>query len=62
MSKEMENHNPQTYPFPDEVSYSIEYQKEHFWRCVYTSTPNESLHYKIVLPMQVKPAAVKPKK
>lgn len=59
--KKMNNNSSQTYPFPDEVSYSIEYQKEHFWRCVYTSTSNESLHYKIVLPIRVKPAAIKPK-
>lgn len=48
------------YPFPSEVSYSIGYQKKHFWRSVYTSTINESLHYKIVIPNTLKAITVTP--
>lgn len=52
--------NTKEHPFPMEVSYSIEYQKTHFWRCIYTSTTNESLHYKIVIPNTIKTVTVKP--
>lgn len=56
----MNNTSQSQLPFPKQVSYSIDYQKEHFWRCVYTSTSSEALHYKIVLPLQVKPVLTKP--
>lgn len=56
----MNNKAQSTYPFPKNVSYSIEYQKEHFWRCSYSSTSSEALYYKIVLPMYVKPVLTKP--
>ncbi|MFG1175860.1 hypothetical protein AAFN90_20175 [Erwiniaceae bacterium CAU 1747] len=43
-----------------ETSYSIEYQKEHFWRCRYTSTESPALHYKIILPLYIKPVVTAP--
>ncbi|HHQ6725416.1 TPA: hypothetical protein ACSTNG_005279 [Serratia fonticola] len=49
------------YTFPLEVTYPLEYQKENFWRCRYTSAENESLHYKIIIPLYVKPVLVTPK-
>ncbi|EDQ1684259.1 hypothetical protein GQB75_004633, partial [Salmonella enterica] len=46
--------------FPESVTYSFEHQKEHFWRCCYTSSDATSLHYKILLPLEVKPVRIKP--
>lgn len=46
--------------FPESVTYSFEYQQEHFWRCRYTSSDAMSLYYKILLPLEVKPVSIKP--
>ncbi|EAW9329080.1 hypothetical protein OK28_21835 [Salmonella enterica] len=46
--------------FPEKITYKFNYQKEHFWRCRYTSTNSKSLHYKILLPLTVKPVSVEP--
>lgn len=46
--------------FPESVTYSIEHQNEHFWRCRYTSSQVTSLYYKILLPQDVKPVRIKP--
>lgn len=46
--------------FPEKITYKFNYQKEHFWRCHYTSTNSKSLHYKILLPLTVKPVSVEP--
>ncbi|TDN52730.1 hypothetical protein EC843_102162 [Buttiauxella sp. JUb87] len=56
----MNNKTQSAYLFPQNVSYSIEYQKENFWRCVYSSTSSKALHYKVVLPLYVKPVLTKP--
>ncbi|MBJ6386874.1 hypothetical protein JJP69_06085 [Enterobacter cloacae] len=52
--------NGKVLSFPELVTYSFEYQKEHFWRCRYTSSESTSLYYKILLPLDVKPVGVKP--
>lgn len=53
-----ENNNEPS--FPGSVSYSFEYQKEHFQRCRYTSSEVTKLYCKIVLPLDVKPVSIKP--
>lgn len=45
---------------PESVTYGFEYQKEHFWRCRYTSSEVTSLYYKKLLPLDVKPVSIKP--
>ncbi|ELA4569404.1 hypothetical protein RFR07_001648 [Salmonella enterica] len=48
--------------FPESVTYTFEYQKEHFWRCRYTSSDGTSLYYRILLPLEVKPVSIKPER
>ena len=45
---------------PESVTYSFEYQKEHFLAMLYTSSEVTSLYYKILLPLDVKPVSIKP--
>lgn len=47
--------------FPDTITSTFDYQQNNFWRCRYTSTGSKSLHYKILLPLSVKPINVKAK-
>lgn len=46
--------------FPEAITYSFDYQQKHIWRCRYTSTDSRSLHYKILLPLSVKPVNIEP--
>lgn len=45
---------------PESVTYSFEYQKEHFLAMLYTSSEVTILYYKILLPLDVKPVSIKP--
>lgn len=47
--------------FPEAITYSFDYQQKHLWRCRYTSTGSRSLHYKIPLPLSVKPVNIEPR-
>ncbi|MFL4214761.1 hypothetical protein P9423_22705 [Enterobacter mori] len=47
--------------FPEAITYSFDYQQKHLWRCRYTSTGSSSLHYKIPLPLSVKPVNIEPR-
>lgn len=46
--------------FPEAITYSFDYQQKHIWRCRYTTTGSGSLHYKILLPLSVKPVNIEP--
>ncbi|HCJ7758714.1 TPA: hypothetical protein NV424_002517 [Citrobacter freundii] len=46
--------------FPEKITYSFDYQEKHFWRCRYTSANSKSLHYKILLPLAVRPIIIEP--
>lgn len=46
--------------FSEKITYKFNYQEKHFWRCRYTSTNSNSLHYKILLPLTVKPISMDP--
>ncbi|HDR2756236.1 TPA: hypothetical protein QCJ76_004898 [Enterobacter asburiae] len=47
--------------FPEIITFSSDYQQKQLWRCRYTSTNSRSLHYKILLPLNVKPVNIEPK-
>ncbi|KNC91324.1 hypothetical protein [Trabulsiella odontotermitis] len=57
----MKEHSSDVMFFPEVITYSSDFQKEHLWRCRYTSTNSKSLHYKILLPLNVKPVSIEPK-
>ncbi|EIC5054165.1 hypothetical protein K9Z21_004489, partial [Salmonella enterica] len=46
--------------FPEKITYDFDYQKKHFWRCRYTSASLKGLHYKILLPLTVRPIIIEP--
>lgn len=46
--------------FPETITYTFDYQQKNFWRCRYTSAKAKSLHYTILLPLDVKPISVEP--
>ncbi|HEC5282980.1 TPA: hypothetical protein R3V32_004492 [Enterobacter cloacae] len=46
--------------FPEVITYSFDYQQKHLWRCRYTSIGSKSLHYKMLLPLSVKPVNIEP--
>lgn len=56
----MKEINNDKFLFPEEITYTTEYQKGNFWRCHYTSINAKSLHYKILLPLSVRPVSVNP--
>ena len=47
--------------FPEKNAYEFDYHKGNLWRCRYTSADAKSLHYKMLLPLTVKPISIKPK-
>lgn len=48
------------YGFPVAPGFTKEEIERHFWRCLYTSSEQEMLHYWVVLPKSLKPAELEP--
>lgn len=44
-----------SYEFPVASAYTGQETQQHFWKCLYTSAPEEMLNYWVVLPQGVKP-------
>lgn len=48
------------YAFPVAPVFTKEEMQQHFWKCLYTSAPQEMLHYWVVLPKNIKPTELEP--
>ncbi|WP_414147502.1 hypothetical protein ACMGGR_18205 [Erwinia sp. BNK-24-b] len=48
------------YAFPVSSDLTKEEMQQHFWKCLYTSSEQEMLHYWVVLPKNIKPAELEP--
>lgn len=48
------------YGFPVTPGFTKEEIEQHFWKCLYTSSEQEMLHYWVVLPNSLKPAELEP--